>query len=64
MGHAGAVISGNTGTAEAKLAAFRAAGIVVCDAPHLLGETMRTALAARAASPKPAEPGKRGAPDA
>ena len=45
MGHAGAVISGNTGTAEAKLAAFREAGISVCEAPHLLGEAMKRALA-------------------
>jgi succinyl-CoA synthetase alpha subunit len=45
MGHAGAVISGNTGTAEAKLAAFREAGIAVCEAPHLLGDAMKRALA-------------------
>jgi succinyl-CoA synthetase alpha subunit len=47
MGHAGAVISGNSGTAEAKLSAFREAGIAVCEAPHRLGETMRATLAAR-----------------
>jgi succinyl-CoA synthetase alpha subunit len=52
MGHAGAVISGNTGTAAAKLEAFRDAGITLCDAPHLLGETMRRLLAERASSPK------------
>jgi succinyl-CoA synthetase alpha subunit len=45
MGHAGAVISGSTGTAEAKLEAFREAGITVCEAPHRLGEAMRNALA-------------------
>jgi succinyl-CoA synthetase alpha subunit len=39
MGHAGAVISGGSGTAEAKMAAMRAAGITVCDGPHLLGKT-------------------------
>src|SRR6266704_2725204 len=33
MGHAGAIVSGETGTAEAKLAAFRKAGISVCEAP-------------------------------
>ncbi|HSM93802.1 MAG TPA: succinate--CoA ligase subunit alpha [Anaeromyxobacteraceae bacterium] len=47
MGHAGAVISGAAGTAEAKLAAFREAGIVICEAPHLLGEAMQRALAER-----------------
>jgi succinyl-CoA synthetase alpha subunit len=64
MGHAGAVISGSTGTAQAKLQAFKEAGIVVCDAPHLLGETMRGALAAHTPSPNRGEPGKRGAPGA
>ncbi len=49
MGHAGAVISGGSGTAEAKLAAMRAAGITVCDGPHLLGKTMKDVLDRRAA---------------
>jgi len=31
MGHAGAIISGNRGTAEAKMAAFAAAGVPVAD---------------------------------
>ena len=44
MGHAGAVISGGSGTAEAKMAAMRAAGITVCDGPHLLGKTMKDLL--------------------
>jgi len=44
MGHAGAVISGGKGTAEAKLTAMRAAGIAVCDGPHLLGKTMKDLL--------------------
>lgn len=47
MGHAGAVISGGAGTAEAKIAAMRAAGITVCDGPHLLGRTMKEVLATR-----------------
>ena len=47
MGHAGAVISGSSGTADAKLAAMRAAGITVCDGPHLLGQTMRDVLERR-----------------
>jgi len=64
MGHAGAVISGSAGTAQAKLAAFREAGIAVCEAPHLLGETMRGVLAAQAPSRNRAEQGRRGAPGA
>jgi succinyl-CoA synthetase alpha subunit len=45
MGHAGAVISGGLGTAEAKMAAMREAGITVVDGPHLLGRAMKDALA-------------------
>ena len=48
MGHAGAVISGGTGTADAKMEAMRAAGITVCEGPHLLGRTMADLLARRA----------------
>jgi succinyl-CoA synthetase alpha subunit len=44
MGHAGAVISGGSCTADAKLAAMRDAGITVCDGPHLLGQTMKDVL--------------------
>jgi succinyl-CoA synthetase alpha subunit len=47
MGHAGAVISGGSGTAEAKYAAMREAGITVVDAPHLLGRAMKDVLARR-----------------
>jgi succinyl-CoA synthetase alpha subunit len=47
MGHAGAVISGGEDTAESKIAALRAAGIAVCEGPHLLGRTMKELLAAR-----------------
>jgi succinyl-CoA synthetase alpha subunit len=53
MGHAGAVISGGSGTAEAKLAAMREAGIAVCDGPHLLGKTMKDVLS-RGGRPRPA----------
>jgi succinyl-CoA synthetase alpha subunit len=45
MGHAGAVISGGLGTAEAKMAAMREAGVTVVDGPHLLGRAMKDALA-------------------
>jgi len=38
MGHAGAIISGNSGTADAKLAAMRAVGVHVCESLGLLGE--------------------------
>jgi succinyl-CoA synthetase alpha subunit len=50
MGHAGAVISGGSGTAEAKIAAMRAAGITVVDGPHLLGQAMKDLLDQRARS--------------
>jgi succinyl-CoA synthetase alpha subunit len=64
MGHAGAVISGGSGTAEAKMAAMQEAGIVVCEGPHLLGQTMkdvmargrRAAPAATAAAPVDGKP--------
>jgi len=54
MGHAGAVISGGQGTAEAKMAAMRAAGITVVDGPHLLGRAMKDALTRRARPKLPA----------
>jgi succinyl-CoA synthetase alpha subunit len=60
MGHAGAVISGGKGTAEAKMDAMREAGITVVDSPHLLGRAMKDALGRRA-RPKPAA-AKRPAP--
>jgi len=38
MGHAGAIISGNSGTATAKIEAMKAAGIHVCENLGLLGQ--------------------------
>jgi len=46
MGHAGAVISGGKGGAPEKIAAMRAAGIVVSDSPSGLGEAIEEALKA------------------
>jgi succinyl-CoA synthetase alpha subunit len=53
MGHAGAVISGGSGTAEAKLEAMREAGITICEGPHLLGQTMKEVLGRPARKPAP-----------
>ncbi|MGH9173224.1 MAG: succinate--CoA ligase subunit alpha [Vicinamibacterales bacterium] len=44
MGHAGAIISGGSGTAGEKIAALRAAGIAVADSPADLGATMQKAI--------------------
>ena len=40
MGHAGAIVSGGKGTAAAKIAAFRDAGIAVAETPSLMAETL------------------------
>lgn len=45
MGHAGAIISGSSGTAEEKIAAFKAAGIAVMERPVDVVELVRNALA-------------------
>ena len=43
MGHAGAIISGNRGTAESKLAALEAAGVRVAEAPSEIPKLLREA---------------------
>ena len=47
MGHAGAIISGGKGTAEAKIAALTEAGIVIAPTPTDMGAAMQEALASR-----------------
>jgi len=44
MGHAGAIISGGSGTAAHKMEAMRSAGITVADSPAALGSTMLEVL--------------------
>src|SRR5262249_19133774 len=44
MGHAGAIISGGSGTATEKIEALRSAGIGVADSPADLGVTVKKAL--------------------
>jgi succinyl-CoA synthetase alpha subunit len=43
MGHAGAIISGNRGTAESKVAALEAAGVRVAEAPSQIPQFLREA---------------------
>jgi len=40
MGHAGAIVSGGKGTAAAKIAAFREAGIGIAETPTVVAETL------------------------
>lgn len=47
MGHAGAIISGNTGTAAGKKQALKEAGVVVAETPDKIGEAMKQALEKR-----------------
>jgi succinyl-CoA synthetase alpha subunit len=40
MGHAGAIVSGGKGTAAAKIAAFKEAGIAVAGTPSEMADTL------------------------
>jgi succinyl-CoA synthetase alpha subunit len=44
MGHAGAIISGGKGTAEAKISALQAAGVKIAPTPSDLGTTLKSML--------------------
>jgi hypothetical protein len=52
MGHAGAIISGGTGTAAEKMAAFEAAGVPVARIPSEIPELMAELLQRRRARKK------------
>jgi succinyl-CoA synthetase alpha subunit len=54
MGHAGAIISGGSGTAAEKMGAMRQAGIAVVKSPAEMGEAVARLLAAGTRAPRSA----------
>ena len=44
MGHAGAIVSGNIGTAKGKFEALEAAGVHIASTPAVIGKKMKEAL--------------------
>ena len=44
MGHAGAIVSGNKGTAKSKINALKKAGVLIASSPTKMGETMLEAM--------------------
>lgn len=44
MGHAGAIISGSSGSAKDKVAALERAGVTVCPSPAEMGETLQARI--------------------
>ena len=44
MGHAGAIVSGGTGSADSKIQAMQEAGIIVADTPAVIGHTMHEVM--------------------
>ena len=59
MGHAGAIIAGGKGTAAEKYAVLRSAGVTTIESPADIGKTVKAALAARGAPPRPTTPSRR-----
>ena len=44
MGHAGAIVSGGSGSAEGKIIAMQDAGIVIAETPAVIGKTIRKVM--------------------